>query len=132
ADFVLPFDLSYEADAWGRIHLTVQAATASAQASAADLETARLSIHAELAADYFQLRGLDSQKQLLDSTVVAYQKALDLTQSRYNGGVSSAVDVAQAQTQLETTRAQSQDVEVQRAAFEHAIAVLTGKPPSEL
>ena len=107
---MLPFDLSYEVDAWGRIHLTVQAATASAQASAADLETARLSIHAELAADYFALRGLDAQKQLLDSTVVAYQKALDLTTNRYNGGLAAKVEVAQAETQLETTQAQAIDV----------------------
>jgi len=129
-DFVLPFDLSYEVDAWGRIHLTVQAATASAQASAADLETARLSIHAELAADYFALRGLDAQKQLLDSTVVAYQKALDLTTNRYNGGLAAKVEVAQAATQLETTQAQAIDVGVQRAQFEHAIAALVGQPAS--
>jgi NodT family efflux transporter outer membrane factor (OMF) lipoprotein len=129
-DFVLPFDLSYEVDAWGRIHLTVQAATASALASAADLETARLSIHAELAADYFALRGLDAQKQLLDSTVVAYQKALDLTTNRYNGGLAAKVEVAQAETQLETTQAQAIDVGVQRAQFEHAIAALVGQPAS--
>ena len=129
-DFVLPFDLSYELDAWGRIHLTVQAAMASAQASAADLETGRLSIHAELAADYFSLRGLDAQKQLLDSTVVAYQKALDLTTNRYNGGLAAKVEVAQAATQLETTQAQAIDVGVQRAQFEHAIAALIGQPAS--
>ena len=129
-DFVLPFDLSYEVDAWGRIHLTVQAATASALASAADLETARLSIHAELAADYFALHGLDAQKQLLDSTVVAYQKALDLTTNRYNGGLAARVEVAQAETQLETTQAQDIDVGVQRAQFEHAIAALVGQSAS--
>jgi NodT family efflux transporter outer membrane factor (OMF) lipoprotein len=129
-DFVLPFDLSYEVDAWGRIHLTVQAATASAQASAADLETARLSVHAEVAADYFALRGLDAQKQLLDSTVVAYQKALDLTTNRYNGGLAAKVEVAQAETQLETTQAQAIDLGVQRAQFEHAIAALIGQPAS--
>jgi NodT family efflux transporter outer membrane factor (OMF) lipoprotein len=129
-DFVLPFDLSYEVDAWGRIHLTVQAAVASAQASAADLETARLSIHAELAADYFALRGLDAQKQLLDSTVTDYQKALDLTTNRYNGGLAAKVEVTQAETQLETTEAQAIDVGVQRAQFEHAIAALVGQPAS--
>ena len=129
-DFVLPFDLSYEVDAWGRIHLTVQAATANAQASAADLETARLSIHAELAADYFMLRGLDAQKQLLDSTVVQYQKALDLTTNRYNGGLAAKVEVTQAETQLESTEAQAIDIGVQRAQFEHAIAALVGQPAS--
>jgi NodT family efflux transporter outer membrane factor (OMF) lipoprotein len=129
-DYVLPFDLSYEVDVWGRIRRTIEAATASAQASAADLETARLSIHAELAADYFALRGLDAQKQLLDSTVVAYQKALDLTTNRYKGGLAAKVEVAQAATQLETTEAQAIDVGVERAQFEHAIAALVGQPAS--
>jgi NodT family efflux transporter outer membrane factor (OMF) lipoprotein len=129
-DFVLPFDLSYEVDAWGRIRRTIEAATASAQASAADLETARLSIHTELAADYFSLRGLDSQKQLLDSTVVEYQKALNLTTNRYNGGLAAKVEVTQAETQLETTQAQAIDLGVERAQFEHAIAALVGQPAS--
>jgi NodT family efflux transporter outer membrane factor (OMF) lipoprotein len=129
-DYVLPFDLSYEIDAWGRIRRTIEAAKASAQASAADLETARLSIHAELAVDYFALRGLDAQKQLLDSTVVAYQKALDLTTSRYTGGLAAKVEVEQAATQLESTEAQAIDVGVQRARFEHAIAALIGQPAS--
>jgi NodT family efflux transporter outer membrane factor (OMF) lipoprotein len=129
-DFELPFDLSYEVDAWGRIHRAVEAARESAQASAADLETARLSIHAELAADYFALRGLDAQKSLLDSTVVAYQKALTLTQNRYTGGLAAGAEVAQAETQLETTQAQDIDVGVQRAQFEHAIAALVGQPAS--
>jgi NodT family efflux transporter outer membrane factor (OMF) lipoprotein len=131
-DFELPpVDVAYEPDVWGRVRRTVEAARSEAQASAADLASTDLSLHAELALDYFQLRGLDSQKQLLDSTVVSYEKALELTQSRYHGGIASAVDVAQAQTQLETTRAEAVDVEVQRAAFEHAIAVLIGKPPSD-
>jgi NodT family efflux transporter outer membrane factor (OMF) lipoprotein len=130
-DFQLPIDASWEPDVWGRVRRTVEAARSEAQASAADLASVDLSLHAELALDYFELRGLDSQKQLLDSTVVSYQKALELTDSRYKGGIASAVDVAQAQTQLETTRAQDVDVDVQRTAFEHAIAVLTGKPPAE-
>jgi NodT family efflux transporter outer membrane factor (OMF) lipoprotein len=130
-DFQLPIDASWEPDVWGRVRRTVEAARSEAQASAADLANVDLSLHAELALDYFELRGLDSQKQLLDSTVVSYEKALELTDSRYRGGIASAVDVAQAQTQLETTRAQDQDVNVQRTAFEHAIAVLIGKPPTD-
>ena len=124
-----PIDASWEPDVWGRVRRQVEAARSEAQATAADLANVDLSLHAELAFDYFQLRGLDSQKQLLDSTVESYEQALQLTDSRYKGGVASAVDVAQAQTQLETTRAQDEDVSVDRAAFEHAIAVLIGKPP---
>jgi NodT family efflux transporter outer membrane factor (OMF) lipoprotein len=131
-DLQLPVDVSYEPDLWGRVRRSVEAARSEAQATAADLANVALSLHAELAADYFQLRGLDSEKQLLDSTVVSYQKAFDLTNSRFKGGIASDVDVAQAQTQLETTRALDQDVDVQRTAFEHAIAVLTGAPPTHL
>ena len=130
SDYTIPFDASYEADVWGRVRRTVEASRAEAQASAADLATVDLSLHAELALDYFSLRGLDAQKALLDSTVISYEKALELTQSRYHGGLASAVEVAQAQTILETTRAQAVDVMVQRAAFEHAIAVLIGQPAS--
>ncbi len=129
-DLQLPVDASYEADVWGRVRRTVEAARANAQASAADLENVNLSLHAELASDYFQMRALDAEEQLLASTVDAYQKALELTQNRYNGGIVSQVDVAQAQTQLETTRAQLIDLGVQRSQLEHAIAVLTGQAPS--
>ncbi len=132
ANLQIPFDASYEVDVWGRIHKTVEANIETAQASAADLETIRLSLQAELAINYFQLHGLDAEKQLLDSNVAAYQKALDLTTNRYNQGVASRVDVVQAQTQLETTRAQATDTGILRAQYEHAIAILSGKPPSEL
>jgi NodT family efflux transporter outer membrane factor (OMF) lipoprotein len=127
--FALPIDFNWELDTFGRIRNSVQAARAEAQATAADLETVRLSLHAELAFDYFELRSLDAQKELLDNTVVAYQKALELTRNRFEGGATSAVEVEQARTQLESTRAQTQDVGVQRAQYEHAIAVLTGRAP---
>jgi len=129
-DLVLPADVTYEADVWGRVRRTVEAARANAQASAADLESVSLSVHAELAADYFELRTLDAEEKLLTTTVTAFEKALELTENRYKGGVASAVDVAQAQTQLETTRAQAVDIMVQRQQFEHAIAALIGQPAS--
>ena len=122
--------VSYEPDLFGRIRHTVEAARTSAQASAGDVENVSLSIHAALAVDYFQLRSLDAEEELLNSSVATFQRALDLTQNRYEGGVASAIDVAQAQTQLETTRAQAIDVQVARAQFEHAMAVLTGVPAS--
>jgi NodT family efflux transporter outer membrane factor (OMF) lipoprotein len=131
-NFSLPIDLNYELDAWGRIHRSITAAREETQATAADLETMRLSVHAELAVDYFELRSLDAQKELLDRTLVAYQKALDLTQNRFAGGLTSRAEVAQARTQLETTRAQDIGVGVDRAQFEHAIAVLTGRTPETL
>jgi NodT family efflux transporter outer membrane factor (OMF) lipoprotein len=131
-DFVLPFDLSYELDVWGRVRRTVAAAREEAQASAADLETVRLSLQAELAFDYFELRAADAEKQLLDDTVKAYVDALKLTTNRYEGGAAPRSDVAQAKTQLASTQAQDTDVGVRRAQFEHAIAVLAGKPPADL
>jgi NodT family efflux transporter outer membrane factor (OMF) lipoprotein len=131
-DFILPFDLSYEVDLWGRVRRTVAASREEAQATAADYATASLSLHAELAIDYFELRSADAQKRLLDDTVKAYTDALQLTQSRFHGGVSPRSDVAQAQTQLDTTRVQDTDVTVARAQYEHAIAILIGRPPAEL
>jgi len=130
-EFVLPFDLSYEFDLWGRVRRSVASAREEAQATAADYETAKLSLEAELAMDYFELRSADAQKQLLDDTVKAYTDNVQLTTNRFKGGVAPRADVAQAQTQLDTTRVQDTDVTVQRAQFEHAIAILIGKPPAE-
>jgi len=131
-DFALPFDLDYEIDLWGRVRRTVTQAREQAQASAADLETSRLSLHAELAVDYFNLRSADAQIKLLDNTVKAFQSALQLTEDRYNGGASPLSDVTQARTQLQAAEVQATDVDIQRAAYEHAIAVLVGKPPAVL
>jgi NodT family efflux transporter outer membrane factor (OMF) lipoprotein len=130
-DFVLPFDLSYQVDVWGRVRRTVESNREQAQASAADLATVNLSMHAALAIDYFQARSLDAEEQLLNSTVTQYEQALELIQSRYAGGIASEVEVQQASTQLETTRAQAVDVGVARSQFEHAIAILIGKPPAD-
>ena len=103
---------------------------AGAQASAADLETVRLLAQAELAFDYFQLRVLDQQRQLLDDTVAAFQKSLELTRNRYAAGVAGKVDLVQAETLLKSTQAQALDTGVQRAQLEHAIAILVGKAPA--
>jgi NodT family efflux transporter outer membrane factor (OMF) lipoprotein len=129
-DFQLPFDLSYEIDLWGQVRRSVLASREEAQATAADLGTASLSLHAELARDYFELRSADAQKKLLDDTVKAYADALQLTENRLAGGAAPESDVAQAKTQLDTTRVQDTDIGVMRAQFEHAIAVLTGRPPA--
>jgi NodT family efflux transporter outer membrane factor (OMF) lipoprotein len=128
----LPVAVTWEADIWGSVRRSIQASAEAAQVSDAQLENARLSYQAELAQDYFELRGTDGEKQLLDTTVKSYQDYLKLTQDRFNGGVASGSDVAQAQTQLETARAQLIDFDVARAQYEHAIAVLTGKAPAEL
>jgi NodT family efflux transporter outer membrane factor (OMF) lipoprotein len=130
--YSLPVDVSWEPDLFGRVRRSVEGSKASAQASAADLEGVRLTMQAELAQDYFQLQALDAQKRLLDATVEAYGKALDLARNRYASGVASRGDVLQAETQLKTTQAQAIDVGVQRSQFEHAIAALIGKPPSDL
>ncbi|HET9794430.1 MAG TPA: efflux transporter outer membrane subunit [Thermoanaerobaculia bacterium] len=133
ADFYsVSADVSWEIDVWGRIRRNVEAQVEAAQASEADLENARLSFQAELAADYFALREADAEKDLLDTNVAGYERALTLTTDRFRQGVVSAVDVAQAQTQLSATRAQATDVALRRAQLEHAIAVLVGKPPAAL
>jgi len=130
-DFVLPIDISYEADVWGRVRRNVESYREQAQASAADLATVNLSMHADLAIDYFEARSLDAQEQLLNTTVKQYEQALELTESRFQGGIASEVEVEQAKTILQTTRAAAIDVGVLRAQFEHAVAILTGKPPAE-
>ena len=130
-DFVLPFDFSYQADVWGRVRRTVESYREQAQASAADLATVNLSMHADLALDYFQARSLDAEEQLLLSTVKQYEEALHLTQSQFRGGIASEVEVKQAMTQLQTVRAAAIDVGVLRAQYEHAVAILIGKPPAE-
>ncbi len=131
-NFSLPVDLNYEIDLWGRVRRGVTSAREQAQASDADLENARLSLHAELAMDYFGLRASDAQEKLLDDTVKAYESAVQLTQDRYEGGAAPQSDLAQARTQLDQARVQRTDIEVQRTQYEHAIAVLIGKPPAEL
>ena len=130
-DFVLPFSVSYQADVWGRVRKNVESYREQAQASAADLATVNLSMHADLAVDYFQARSLDAEEQLLNSTVKEYEQALELNENRFAGGIASEVEVEQAKTQLETTRAEAIDVGVLRAQYEHAVAVLIGKPPAE-
>jgi NodT family efflux transporter outer membrane factor (OMF) lipoprotein len=129
-NFDLEADLSYEIDLWGRVRNSVNSAKASEQASAADLATLDLSIHAELATDYFNLRGQDAQQLLLDHTVEDYTKSLQLTQNLFDGGGAALADVEQARAQLETARTQSADTRLQRAQSEHAIAVLVGENPS--
>lgn len=129
-DFSLPFDASWEPDLWGRVRNSVRANVFAAQASAADLENVRLSEQAELAADYYELRAQDSLKDVLDSTVQAYQDAWDLTRSLYRGGLGSDEAVAQAEAQLRAAQAQDTNLAILRAQYEHAIAVLTGQPAS--
>lgn len=131
-EFTLPIDLNYEIDLWGQIRRGVTAAREQTEAADADLESVRLTLHAELAMDYFGLRSADAQIQLLQTTVKAYQQALQLTQDRYEGGIAPQSDVSQAQTQLDEARVQLTDLQVQRAQYEHAIAVLIGEPPAKL
>ncbi len=128
-NFTLPVDLSWEIDLWGRIRRSVTAAREQTQASAADMAAVQLSLHSELAIDYFELRSADAQKKLLDDTVKAYSEALELTQNRFEGGAAPKSDVEQARTQLEQTQVLDSDISAQRAQFEHAIAILIGKPP---
>jgi NodT family efflux transporter outer membrane factor (OMF) lipoprotein len=127
----LTLGASWEADVWGRIGRNVESNTAAAQASSADLQAALLSAQGTLVQSYMQLRVNDAQRRLLDETVVAYQRSLDITRNRYTAGVAGRIDVAQAETQLKTTQAQAIDLGVQRAQLEHAIALLLGKAPAD-
>ncbi len=129
-EYSLPFDATWVPDLWGRVRNNIRSNAYSAQSSAADLENVRLTMHSEVASDYFQLRGQDALKELLDSTVTAYRESLRLTQVLYETGIDSDEAVAQAQTQLETTEAQDTNIGIARAQFEHAIAVLVGQPAS--
>lgn len=130
--FNMALNASWEPDLWGAVRRQVESSEANAQASAATLQAMRLSIQATLAQDYFQLRALDAEKKVIDDTVAAYAKTLELTQNRYAVGVAAKTDVVQAEMQLEAARAQAINLGVQRAQLEHAVAVLAGQPPSAL
>ncbi len=127
----LSLNASWAVDLWGSVRRTIEANVANAQASAANVTNARLLAQAQLAINYLQLRVLDTQRQLLDTSVAAYQKSLELTRNRYSAGVAGRIDVVQAETQLRSTQAQAIDIGVQRALLEHAIAILVGKAPAE-
>jgi NodT family efflux transporter outer membrane factor (OMF) lipoprotein len=129
-DFLVGADFSYEVDLWGRVRNQVEAAKATRQASAADLASIELSVRAQLAEDYFNLRAADAEMQLLDRTVSDYTQSLELTNNLFNGGAAALADVAQAQAQLYNARTQAADIRLQRAQAEHAIAVLEGQNPS--
>ncbi|MGP8020291.1 MAG: efflux transporter outer membrane subunit [Limisphaerales bacterium] len=129
-DYSLPLDATWQLDLWGSIRNTIKANAAEAQASAADLENTRLTAQAELASDYFELRGQDALEQLFDDTVIAYQQSYDLEKVLFKTGIASDQDVAQAETQLETAQAQDTNLRILRAQLEHAIAMLIGKPPA--
>jgi len=129
-DFLVGANLSYEIDLFGRVRNTVSGARASEQASAGDTAALELSVQAEVAGDYFALRGLDAQQELLDKTVADYARALKLTENLYHGGAAAVADVQQAQAQLETARTQAEDTRLRRAQTEHAIAVLVGREAS--
>ncbi len=129
-DIQIPVDMIYEIDTWGRVRRTVSAAREEAQASAGDRQTVLLSLQAELAVDYFEARTADAQEKLLNDTVKYYEEAYRITNNRFEGGVAPKSDVDQAQTQLEAARVQARDITLQRAQFEHAIAILLGQPPA--
>jgi NodT family efflux transporter outer membrane factor (OMF) lipoprotein len=130
-DFVVPVSFSYEANVWGRVSRNVESYREQAQATAGDLAVVNLSMHATLAIDYFAARALDSEQKLLQDTVAQYEQAWQLNEDLYRGGLASEVEVEQARTILDTTRAELVDVGVARAQYEHAVAVLIGKAPAD-
>jgi multidrug efflux system outer membrane protein len=130
-DFQLPLLFSYEIDAWGRVRRSLESARDVQQATEADLRFVRLSVEASLAVDYFSVRETDAERTILDSTIAQLQQALDLTTNRFRGGITSELEVQQAKTLLDQTKAQAQALDEQRSQLEHAIAVLDGRPASE-
>ncbi|WP_426425604.1 efflux transporter outer membrane subunit [Bradyrhizobium genosp. A] len=128
--YSLEASANWDLDVWGKVRRQVESDSAAAQASAADLASIRLSAHAELAKDYFELRYQDSLRRLLSDTVSAYQRSLEIATNQYNAGTAARSDVVTAETQLQTAQAQLVAVGVSRAQFEHAIALLTGQPPA--
>ncbi|MCU1382278.1 MAG: efflux system, outer rane lipoprotein NodT family [Acidobacteria bacterium] len=130
-DFQLPLFFGYEVDAFGRVRHSLEAARGVQQAMAADLRFVRLSIEASVAVDYFSLRENDAERHILDTTIDQLRQALDVTTNRFNGGISSELEVKQAKTLLDQTNAQAQALDVQRAQLEHAIAVLAGRTASD-
>lgn len=130
ADIIAPLNMNWELDLWGRVRRSLESARAQQQASADDLEGVKLAIEAEVATDYFTLRALDAETELLSSNIYVFGKSLELTQNRRTGGVATDLDVAQAETVLRTTEAELPATQLQRAQFEHALAVLTGQAAS--
>ncbi|HUP97691.1 MAG TPA: efflux transporter outer membrane subunit [Usitatibacter sp.] len=129
-NYSVTLDARWELDLWGRVRRLIEASRAGEEASAADLENVRLSIRAELATNYFQLRVTDVQRELLDDTVKAFEASFKIAQNRYAAGVAARVDVVQAESQMKSVQAQAIDLRVVRAQLEHAIATLVGKAPA--
>ncbi|MDB6068228.1 MAG: efflux system, outer rane lipoprotein NodT family [Pedosphaera sp.] len=129
-DIIVPLNLSYEVDLWGRVRRSLESSKAQEQATADDLGTIRLIVEAEVAADYVTLRSLDTEQAIVRSTIEVFRKSLDLTLDRRAGGIVSDLDVAQAETVYRSARAQLPAIALQRAQFQHALAVLVGKPAS--
>ncbi len=129
-EYSFPLTATWEPDLWARVRKSVQVSAYTAQASAADLENVRLLAHANLAADYFQLRGVEAQKQIQDATIVAWKSYLDLTRGLYKSGLDADEAVAAAESQLEAAQAQDTNLGIARAQYEHAIAILAGESPS--